>query len=126
MELIKVAVIGIATVLLAIELKAHKPVLGIILGMAGAILIMVLSLDRILLVFEQIRSVFDYLGDGANYFVILVKVLGVSYLCQFAAGICKDAGFSSLAEQIQVFGKMYIMLSGMPILLAFIETLRNL
>ncbi len=126
MELIKVVVIGITTVLLAIELKVHKPVLAIVLGMAGAILIMVLSLDRIMLVFEQIQSVFDYLGEGANYLAILVKVLGVSYLCQFSAGICRDAGFASLAEQIQVFGKMYIMLSGMPILLAFIETLRNL
>lgn len=126
MELVKVAVIGIATVLLAMELKAYKPVWGLILGLAGAVLIMVLSLDKIMLVFEQIQTIFDYLGDGTTYFLILVKVLGVTYLCQFSAGICRDAGFAGLSEQIQVFGKLYIMLSGMPILLAFIETIQNM
>lgn len=126
MELIKVAMIGIITVLLAMEVKAYKPALGALLGLAGAVLIIILSLDRILLVFEQVESVFSYLGTGTEYFLILIKVLGVTYLCQFASGICKDAGFGSLAEQIQVFGKLYVMLSGMPILFAFIEILQNL
>lgn len=126
MDLIKVVVIGATTVLLALELKTHKPVLAMILGMTGSILIMVLSLDKIVPVFEQVQSVLEYLGDGRTYFTILLKVLGVTYLCQFTAGICKDAGFGSLSEQIQVFGKMYIMLSGMPILMAFIDTIRNL
>lgn len=126
MDLIKVVVIGVTTVLLALELKTHKPVLAMILGMTGSILIMVLSLDKIVPIFEQVQSVLEYLGDGRTYFTILLKVLGVTYLCQFTAGICKDAGFGSLSEQIQVFGKMYIMLSGMPILMAFIDTIRNL
>lgn len=126
MELMKVAVIGIATVLLAMELRSYKPVFALILGMTGAVVIMALSLDKVLAVFGQIKTVLGYLGDGTSYFIILVKVLGVTYICQFSAGICKDAGFGSLSEQIQVFGKMYIMLSGMPILMAFIETIRNL
>lgn len=126
MDLIKVVVIGATTVLLALELKTHKPVLAMILGMTGSILIMVLSLDKIVPIFEQMQSILEYLGDGRTYFTILLKVLGVTYLCQFTAGICKDAGFGSLSEQIQVFGKMYIMLSGMPILMAFIDTIRNL
>lgn len=126
MDLIKVVVIGVTTVLLALELKTHKPVLAMILGMTGSILIMVLSLDKIVPIFEQMQSILEYLGDGRTYFTILLKVLGVTYLCQFTAGICKDAGFGSLSEQIQVFGKMYIMLSGMPILMAFIDTIRNL
>ncbi len=126
MELIRIVMIGIVTVLLAMEVKAYKPALGTLLGLAGAVLIILLSLDRVLLVFEQIESVFSYLGTGAEYFMILVKVLGVTYLCQFAGGICKDAGFGTLAEQIHVFGKLYVMLSGMPILFAFIQILQNL
>ena len=98
MELVKIAMIGIVTVLLAMEVKAYKPALGTLLGIAGTVLIILLSLDRVLLVLEQIKSMFSYLGTGAEYFIILVKVLGVTYLCQFAGGICKDAGFGNLAE----------------------------
>ena len=126
MEMIKVAIIGIAVVLLAVELKAHKPVLGIVLAMTGALLIMIISMDKIFLVINQIQSVFDSLGDGTGYLVILLKVLGVTYLCQFSSSVCKDAGFGNLSDQIQIFGKLYIMLAGMPILLAFIETIQQL
>ena len=94
--------------------------------MAGALLIMVISVDKILLVLEQFQDVMEYLGEGASYFTVLLKVVGVTYLCQFSAGVCKDAGFSNLADQIQVFGKLYIMLAGMPVLLAFIDVIRGL
>lgn len=126
MEMIKIAVFGIAVVIMAVELKMHKPVLAIVLGMAGALFIMIFSIDKVFLVLKQVKDVFSYLGEGASYFMILLKVLGVTYLCQFSAGVCKDAGFSNLADQIQIFGKLYIMLSGMPILLAFMEIIREL
>ena len=126
MEIIKVVIIGIAVVLLAIEIKAHKPVLGIVLGMAGALLITTISLDKVLGVLSGIKEVIAYLGNGAEYFLILLKVLGVTYLCQFSSGICRDAGFSNISDQIHIFGKLYIMLSGLPILLAFIETIQQL
>ena len=126
MEIIKVAIIGIAVVLLAIEIKAHKPVLGIVLGMAGALLITTISLDKVLGVLSGIKEVIAYLGNGAEYFLILLKVLGVTYLCQFSSGIYRDAGFSNISDQIHIFGKLYIMLSGLPMLLAFIETIQQL
>ncbi len=126
MEMIKVAMVGIAVVFLAVELRSYKPVLSLLLGMAGAIFIMILSVDKVVALLNGISGIFAYLGSASSYFVILFKVLGVTYLCQFSTGICKDAGFSNLADQIQIFGKLYIMLSGMPILLAFIETLQSL
>ena len=78
MEMIKVALIGIAVVLLAVELKAYKPVLGIILAMAGALLIMIITMDKIYLVLNQIQSVFASLEEGSGYLVVLLKVLGVT------------------------------------------------
>ncbi len=125
MEMIKVAVIGLAVVMFAAELRTYKPVLSMILGMVGAVFIMLISVDKILLVLNQVQDVFQYLGEGAAYFIILLKVVGVTYLCQFSSGVCKDAGYGNLAEQIQIFGKLYIMVSGMPILMAFMETIKS-
>lgn len=125
MEMIKVAVIGLAVVMFSTELRTYKPVLSMIVGMAGAVFIMLISVDKILLVLEQVQDIFQYLGEGAAYFIILLKVVGVTYLCQFSSGVCKDAGYGNLAEQIQIFGKLYIMASGMPILMAFMETIKS-
>ncbi len=126
MEMIQVAMLGITATLLAVELRNQKPVWGIIVGMGTAFMILLFSVDKVYLVLEQIREITSYLEEGEGYLGIILKVIGVTYLCQFSSGICKDAGFSNLAEQIQIFGKIYIMLSGMPILLAFIETIQNL
>ena len=126
MEIIKVAMLGITATLLAVELRSQKPVWGTVIGIGTALLIILISADKVFWVLEYIKDIFAYLGEGASYLGILLKVIGVTYLCQFSSGICKDAGMSNLADQIQIFGKLYIMLSGMPILLAFIETIKNL
>lgn len=126
MEIIKIAMLGITATLLAAELRNHKPVWGIVIGIGAALLIILFSVEKVYLVLEQIKEIYSYLDGGAAYLMILLKVIGVTYLCQFSSGICKDAGFSNLADQIQIFGKLYIMLSGMPILLAFVETIQNL
>lgn len=126
MEVIKVAILGIVLVLLVVELRAQKPALAIVLSMAGAIMIVMISMDKVIIMFAQLRETFEFLGEGAKYLGILLKVLGVTYVCQFSSGVCKDAGLCNLSEQIQIFGKLYILLTGMPILLALITTLKQL
>lgn len=126
MEVFKIVMIGIAVVLPGVLLREHKPILSIMLGLAGTLMIFMFTLGMVGPVLEQISGLFAYFGEGTAYFTIILKALGVTYLCQFSSGICKDAGFQNLAEQVQIFGKIYIMLSGMPILLAFIQLIQEL
>jgi stage III sporulation protein AD len=50
---------------------------------------------------------------------------GVTYISEFSAGICKDAGYGALAGQIEIFGKLSILALSMPIVLALLETLQG-
>ena len=43
-------------------------------------------------------------------------------MAEFAAAICKDAGYSSIAGQIQVFAKLSILVLSMPVVLTFLST----
>ena len=54
-----------------------------------------------------------------------MKVIGITYLCEFSAGICKDAGYGAISEQIEVLGKLSVMFSGLPILLAVVEQIQS-
>ena len=40
-------------------------------------------------------------------------------------GICKDAGYSAIAGQIEVFGKLSVLFAGMPILFAVMEYIQG-
>ena len=36
---------------------------------------------------------------------ILLKMAGVTYVAEFASGICKDAGYQNIAVQIEIFSQ---------------------
>ena len=124
-ELIKVSFLGIAGVLLAVQFKGHKPEYGIYIGLAIGILIFSFCLrqvEAVLLQFDRIRS---YLGGAESYLSILFRVIGITYICEFSAGICKDAGYQSVAGQIEILGKLAVMFAGLPILFTVIEQIQE-
>ena len=57
---------------------------------------------------------------------IIERHLGVTYLAEFAAAICKDAGYQTIAGQIEVFARLSILAIGMPILKALLLAIREL
>ena len=122
MEIIKLSAIGILAALIAVELKSYRPVYGVLLIMATAVFMFVLSLDKISGLFVSLKQLGEQIGEH-SYLVILLKALGMSYLCEITAGICQDAGFSVLSSQIKIFVKIYIVVLGLPILMSFIEVL---
>ena len=57
-----------------------------------------------------------------TYLNTLLKMIGITYIGQFGAGLCKDAGYSSIAGQIELFSKLSILALSMPVLLALLDT----
>ena len=66
------------------------------------------------------------LDKNKSFYKILFKIMGITYLCEFSSGICKDAGVSSLATQIEILGKMLVLLSGIPIIISVIEVINEM
>ena len=46
----------------------------------------------------------------------------ITWVCEFVAGICRDSGFSAVAAQVELFGKIAVLFAGMPVFLALAET----
>lgn len=125
-EIIKVGMLGILGILLAVQFKANKPEYGMYIGFAISILIFSYGLHQVQAVVEQFDMIRGFLGDSRQYLTVLLRVIGVTYICEFSSGICKDAGYGSIAEQIEIFGKLSVMFAGIPILFAVIEQIQSL
>ena len=119
-EIIKIALLGIAGVLFAIQFRQQRPEYTLLIGFALSVLVFsyVLGLTGQLL--EEFAGLQQYLGDAKGYLGIL-KVVGITYLCEFSAGICKDAGFAAVSDQIEILGKLSVLFAGLPILLTVIR-----
>ena len=125
-EIVKIALLGIAGVLFAIQFRQQRPEYALLIGFALSVLVFsyVLGLTGQLL--EAFAGLQQYLGDAKGYLGILMKVVGSTYLCEFSAGICKDAGFSSVSDQLEILGKLSVLFAGLPILLSVIRQIYSM
>lgn len=124
-ELVKLVLLGVTGVLIAVLFRSTKTEYSIYIGFAAGLAIFfyaIRQIEAILLQFERVRS---YLSGAESYLVILLKVIGITYICEFGAGICKDAGYQAVAAQIEVLGKLSVMFAGLPILLAVIDQIHG-
>ena len=125
MEIAKVALIGIIGVLLAIQFKSQKTEYSLYIGFAVSLIIFAYAVQMLQVVLQQMESLQLFLGGSGTYLGTLLKVVGITYLCEFSAGVCKDAGYSAVAGQLEVFGKLTVMFAGMPILFAVMEYIQG-
>lgn len=125
MDVVRVAVLAVAGVLLAVQFKSGKTEYGIYLGVALSILIFFQMLGKLDAVLTVIKTIGDFLPLDAVYIGTLLKMLGITYVAEFSASICQDAGYQTIARQIEIFGKISILVMSMPILLALLQTIQG-
>lgn len=112
-------------VLLAIKLKSLGNPLWIYLSMALSVFVLYYILNRLSFVLDFLDGVMGDIGLESGYFEILIKIVGISYLCEFVANICRESGFLAVASQIEIGGKLTMMVLSMPILIAIVETITS-
>ena len=122
-EIVKIGILGLAGVMLAMQFKTVKPEYATYIGLGIGVLIMGFALGEFRSFVDSMETLKKYFSGAESYLTILIKVIGITYICEFCGGICKDAGYGSIAQQIEMLGKLSVMFAGLPILLAVIKTL---
>lgn len=125
MEIIRVGIISIIGVLLALQLKNQKTEYGIYMGIVVGLLLISIGMDSLVEIVSQMKRLNAYLGEHGNYIGILLKVVGITYLCEYSGAICKDAGFHTIAGQVEMIGKLFVLVSGIPVLIAVVEQMEQ-
>ncbi len=126
MGIIQIIGIGIVGTILAVIVREYQPEMSLLLSIVVGLIIIILLIGRI----SVIINVMENLSQKANielvYFKTIIKVIGISYLTEFGYKICKDAGQHNIAMKIQLAGRIFIMILGIPIMLAILESVLQL
>ncbi|MGN0160388.1 MAG: SpoIIIAC/SpoIIIAD family protein [Lachnospiraceae bacterium] len=122
---IRVAVIGIVGVIFAHYFKNVKSEYGALLGLFVSMLIFYYIINKLWDFLDVIAKAEQFFPGYYGLFGILLKMLGISYVCELSSGICKDAGYQSVATQIVIFGKISIMIVGSSILFSLMELIES-
>ena len=123
--MIQAVMIGITGVFLALFLIQTKPEYAVCVSVGTGILLLFLVAERLRLVIENIRLIQSAISIQSAYIQVLLKIIGITYISEFAADICRDAGCAAVAGQIGVFAKLSILAVSMPIVSALLQTIQS-
>lgn len=124
--MISIGIVSIAIVLLAIQFKTIKPEYSIFISVAGCIFIFIYNLEKI----SEIVSIVDKLADltsvSREYIKILLKIAGITFISEIASDISKDCGYAAVSNQVQVFGKVSVLVISLPVFSELISKIGGL
>ncbi len=122
MDMVKIGILGIAGVLMSLFVKEIKPQFSVLLSMTTCIVIFFYAISRLEVMAEVFAGLTEFMTFKEAYLGILLKIVGISYIADFSANLCKDAGFSAIAGQIEIFGKISILTVSTPVVMALLQT----
>ena len=106
MDIVKIGIFGVAAAFLALPLGQWKKEYSILISIAAG-----------LLIFAAVDS---------GYIRLVIKMVGITYVAEFAVNVCRDAGYAAIAGQIENFAKLSILGLSLPVLSAFLELIGSL
>ena len=122
-KLIGIAVIGIVAVGL---LKSSKPEFAVfaVIGTGMVMLVTMLSsLQSAVLAFDELVK---KSGIDDRIFSAVLKIIGIGYLTEYSASIAADAGCASVAQKLQLGGKIVIFLMSISVVTALVDVVSEL
>lgn len=118
--IIKLLGVALAEILAYSLLKTYKPEYAPLSEVCAVGVLFVLCLDELRDVLSFAAAAFENAGIDVGYFTILLKILGVTVLCQIAANLARDNAQSALASKIEFGGKVAVLSLSLPVLKAIL------
>ncbi len=118
------ALVGLVALLV---LRQYKPEWAVFIRMAVTVVSLGIILSMAGTVISYVTTLTEGTGalDGATW-SLLLKALGIAFLTETAASICRDSGEASLAGWVEMAGKLEILLLSFPLIRTVLDTVAAL
>ena len=80
-------------------------------------------LPRISAIIDILKSLSNKTAINNEFLGLLIKITGIAFLTEFAVSICKDTGETSIANKVDMGGKVIIISMSIPIISGLLQTI---
>lgn len=115
MQIVGIAGVAILAAVIAVMLRRGTGEYAMVLRLAAGALILLLILQAAAPALQQINHLLELSGIDSTYAGILFRTLGVTFLTQFAADACRDAGENALGSKVELAGRVSILVLALPL-----------
>ncbi len=126
MEILQIVGLGLVAALLLVVLRPQRPEMALQLSLAAGVAIFLLLVSRIQAVLQVLQDLAFRAHINPFYLSAILKVIGIAYIAEFGAQVCRDAQEGAVAVKIEMAGKILIMLVAVPIIGAIVEMIFKL
>ncbi len=126
MNILGICIVAVIGAILVLTLKQTSPQMGLLLTLATGVMILITVFSFLPTVTDKITQLMSETGVNYQYTSILIKSLGICFICQFASDICKDAGQTALSSKVELAGKLMILISAVPLMEEVLNTATSL
>ena len=111
-----IAGVALFTAMGALLLRQYQPVYGLVLAAAGGTVLFLAALVALNNVYGDMQNTLEQMGLNREILQVLLKTLGICLLTQFGADLCRDAGETALAGQVELAGKLMALAAALPLI----------
>ena len=126
MEIIHIAVFAIVASVLAVMIRGQRPEFVVIISLVAGIVILCELTVYLKSIFSVISEIASEIELDLSFIEIILKIVAISYVCEFSSQICRDAGETAIATKVELAGKTLILFTSAPIILSLLELLTGL
>lgn len=126
MEIFQVVGIGLIGTVLAVFIRERNRELALFVSLVSGLIIFIFAVSKIGAVIQVLRELATRANVNVFYLTTILKIIGIAYVAEFGAQICKDAGEGSIASKIEIAAKVLVMVLALPIMVAILESILRL
>lgn len=126
MEIIQIIGLGIVVTILILVIRQQRPELALLLSLGLSVMIFLLVVNKIALILDLFRDLAERANINQLYLNTVLKIIGIAYISEFGAQVCRDAGEGAVAGKIELAGKILIMVLAIPIIAVVLDTIAKL
>ena len=121
MEIVQIVAIGLVAGVLVVMIRQKQPELAMQVSIVAGLIILIYVLDYLVTAVEYIRDVVAEYEIPYDGIAIVLKIIGIAYICEFAVQILKDTGESSLSSKVELAGRVLIIVLSLPVFTSFLK-----
>lgn len=126
MEITQIVGFGLVAAVLVIILRQYKPEIALLVSVAAGIALFLAILGKISAVIEVLHDLSRRANVNMVYLGAILKIVGIAYIADFGAQVCRDAGEGALASKIELAAKILILVLAIPIVMAVLDILMKI
>lgn len=126
MEIMQIVIFGLISTIIIVMLRSYSPEIAVQASLAAGIIIFALIITRLSPILDFLKIYTSKANLDIQYLPVLIKIIGIAYITEFGAEVCKDAGENSIASKIELAGKVLIAILAVPIITTLLELITKI